>query len=569
MRKDRRTRWPAACVATVVLGLAAASYGGPRVFVPGNLQVLAIGINNYAGTGFASLDGCVPDAKDIAQAFQAHTWGNSLPPRLMLDADASREGFATAFHQVIAVSKPEDRFVFYFSGHAVTLTKSDGEREWYLIPADFFAKKRPGAPDPWRDEAVLEKQAISARLLKSWTSQIQAASQLIIFDSSHADDAVPVFASHIKSQGDASVALSDTHVEIFGPQGEAMEGRDDNGITHGAFTSALLRGLSGAADAYPRDGKISAEELRIFSSGQLMEETGGSELIASANIGGDFVIARGPVEATRKPDDDSRGVQPVSPPAPPERPAETEGKNYALLIATDHYQSLAWKQLSNPVFDATTLEKDLREDYGFDTELVTNPTKQQLYEVLATYHKKSFAPNDQLLIFIAGHGKYDEVSGEGFIVTTDSKADDPESSTYWALSLIRGAVNNIPANHILFLLDSCFSGVFADPLGAAGGRGGDPYTKLPPLELKKRILKHKARLYLTSGGKEYVPDGRPGQHSPFARDLLDTLERAGDRGGFVTFDTLKENLVRVTPEPHAGEFGSSETGANFIFIATK
>jgi len=50
---------------------------------------------------------------------------------------------------------------------------------------------------------------------------------------------------------------------------------------------------------------------------------------------------------------------------------------------------------------------------------------------------------------------------------------------------------------------------------------------------------------------------------------LDTLERAGDRGGFVTFDTLKENLVRVTPEPHAGEFGSSETGANFIFIATK
>lgn len=57
--------------------------------------------------------------------------------------------------------------------------------------------------------------------------------------------------------------------------------------------------------------------------------------------------------------------------------------------------------------------------------------------------------------------------------------DDPESSTYSALSLIRGAVNNIPANHILFLLDSCFSGLF-EPLGAAGGRGGDPYTKLPP-----------------------------------------------------------------------------------------
>ena len=530
------------------------------------MRVFAIGINEYSRTNNkVNLKGAVPDAKSIAEAFQTHSYPTPPPPQILTDASASREGIAAAFRQTISASKPNETFVFYFAGQAVAQTKSSGEREWYLLPSDFLAGETGAPGSTTFDEATLESRGISARLLKSWVSQVQARSQLVIIDSNHAEAAVPAFTSHILSQGSESLDLARAHVEVFGPQGAAMETPDGNGTYHGAFTRALIQGLNGAADVFPKDGKITAEELRIFASGQLLAEsvqTSRAELVTSENIGGDFTIAQGSAEA-------SRGAEPAPSPAPTQPPARSEGKNYALLIATDRYQSSGWKQLSNPVYDATTLETDLRSEYGFKTKLLTNPTRQELYKVLAEYHNMNFSPDDQLLIFIAGHGKYDEVSGEGYLVMADSKDDDPESSSYYPLSLIRGTLENMPAGHILFLLDSCFSGAFADKLGAAGGRFGDEYTKLKPAEIRERILKHKSRLYLTSGGKEYVPDGRPGQHSPFAREVLDTLERQGDLGGFVTFDNLKTNLVRVTPEPHAGEFGSSETGANFIFIATK
>ena len=41
----------------------------------------------------------------------------------------------------------------------------------------------------------------------------------------------------------------------------------------------------------------------------------------------------------------------------------------------------------------------------------------------------------------------------------------------------------------------------------------------------------------------------------------------GDRGTYVTFETLKESLAVVTPEPRAGEFGSNDSGGNFMLIA--
>jgi uncharacterized caspase-like protein len=241
-------------------------------------------------------------------------------------------------------------------------------------------------------------------------------------------------------------------------------------------------------------------------------------------------------------------------------------------MATNHYD--AWKELTNPVFDAMTLGQVLKDEYGFDTELVVNPTKARILDALKRYQHMTFSPEDQPLIFFAGHGKYSDLSQEGMLVASDSKKfdpDDPDDGSYFSLDTLGRAVDRIPVNHILLIVDSCFSGAFEDLVGAGGERGADAdiYGKLTPQEYKERILRHKSRLYLTSGGKEYVPDGRPGQHSPFARELLDSLERASDQRGYVTFDMLKANLALVTPEPHGGKFGSYEPGANFIFIATK
>jgi hypothetical protein len=563
MRRSKQIRRLALfgrCLAVALVSVLAVSFADTKV-QPRETYVLIVGIDNYADPQFRIWGSGVSGAFDLRDLFLRIGLVKADNAIVLTDAGASREAITAAIRRVIGATAKNEAalFVFHFSGWSQSLTKSNGEREWYLVPADFLPEQTPGtkASAGKPDETTLEKRAISARLLNSWISQIQAQSQLIIFDSNHVEDAVPAFVSHVRSEGDESIRLSGRQIEVFGPRHSASSGTNFDGIEQSALTGALIKGLNGAADLFPKDGEITAEELRIYASGEMLAEYNNPDLV-STNIGGDFTIKAGYGES-------SRGVKPAPPPAPPPS-QESQPKNYALLIATDHYY--AWKQLSNPVFDATTLGKDLKDYYGFETELVIDPTKTRIREALAKYQKVSFSPDDQLVVFIAGHGKYDEDSGEGMLVAADSKEDDPDDRTYFSLETLRGMVDKIPANHILLLLDSCFSGAFADPVGAPGARG-DLYTKLTPLELKRRILKHKSRLYLTSGGKEYVPDGRPGQHSPFARKVLDALERAGDRRDFVTFDTLKANLALVKPEPHAGEFGSSETGANFIFIATK
>lgn len=80
-------------------------------------------------------------------------------------------------------------------------------------------------------------------------------------------------------------------------------------------------------------------------------------------------------------------------------------------------------------------------------------------------------------------------------------------------------------------------------------------------------MKFKTRLYLTSGGKEYVPDGRPGMHSPFTRKILEALRGYGGKDGILTVNEIITAVEKVEPQPRFGEFGDNEPGSDFILIA--
>ena len=80
-------------------------------------------------------------------------------------------------------------------------------------------------------------------------------------------------------------------------------------------------------------------------------------------------------------------------------------------------------------------------------------------------------------------------------------------------------------------------------------------------------MKFKTRRYLTSGGKEYVPDGTPGHHSPFARKFLEALRSYGGQDHIITLAEMVLFFERLAPEPRYGEFGSNEPGSDFLFIA--
>ncbi|MBC7391151.1 MAG: caspase family protein [Opitutaceae bacterium] len=193
-----------------------------------------------------------------------------------------------------------------------------------------------------------------------------------------------------------------------------------------------------------------------------------------------------------------------------------------------------------------------------------NTTLAQTYSAIKRYGAWQYADGDQLFVFIAGHGEYDPVFKEGYLVAADTKKDDDARVTYLSHSNMRTMLNNIPCQHIFLTLDACFGGTFDQEASSRGGN--DQYTGIGKDEYIKRKMKYKTRLYLTSGGKEYVPDGRPGQHSPFARKLLEGLRSSGGEDGILSYSELLGFVEKVTPEPRKGEFGDNQPGSDFLFI---
>jgi len=236
------------------------------------------------------------------------------------------------------------------------------------------------------------------------------------------------------------------------------------------------------------------------------------------------------------------------------------GTNYALVIGTDEYKEFSI--LSNPVFDVKTIATELEQNYGFEVNTVVGPTQEQFYSVLRSYGSRKYSSLDQLFIFVAGHGVFDDVFGDGYLVLSDSRKDDQNKTSYISHSNLRTILNNIDCPHIFLVLDVCFGGTF-DPLVA---KRGDEYEALNRDQFIRRKLQYRTRQYLTSGGKTYVSDGRAGSHSPFAREFIRALRANGGADRVLTINEIVGFVEKVQPEPRRGEFGSNEPGSDFLFI---
>jgi len=247
--------------------------------------------------------------------------------------------------------------------------------------------------------------------------------------------------------------------------------------------------------------------------------------------------------------------------------AELMARNdYALLFATDDYDD--WNDLTNPINDATTIARELEEVYGFQVDLVTNPNRRDVLFKLREYAKKSYLDNDQLFIFIAGHGQFDQFFNQGYLVCKDSRRADEVKESYLSHANLREIVNNIPSKHTFLAIDACFGGTFDPTIAKAGHRGNDDiYSELTAQEFIQRKLRYQTRKYLTSGGKEYVPDGRPGRHSPFAAKILEALRNYGGNDKIITLPELMIFVEKINPEPRTGSFGDDEPGSDFVFVA--
>jgi uncharacterized caspase-like protein len=511
------------------------------------LHILAVGISSYPNLKDPKpfLTYARPSARSFATRLAAAAEGafNRIEPTILVDQEASRAGILGAFRKIAAAAKVSDTFVFYYAGdmfkpRSFGRDQDDPAPNLYFVPSDV-------------ETTVGDEERIETSKLYELAMAIQARNQFLVLDA-ESYDFVTALATRIASDekllGEARrnvAVLTSKQLDQFGQ-----------------LTGLLLRGIGGNADsAKSRDGVITVDELRTFVEAQVRERKVDWYL-----DGSDF-----PLAGTTAP----AAARDVPPPPPPTdrgvgvtptgrgRSSVRKGRDYALLIATNQYDE--WNQLVNPIPDAVAIGDELRQTFGFEVDLKRNPTQRDIYSTLSAYASRTYADDDQLFIFIAGHGTQDRALGEGFLVARDSKRGDREHLSYVDYSRLRDSVNRIPARHILLMLDACFGGSFVGRRPAAS-RGDADYGSASRDELIHRRMQYLTRLYITSGGEVYVSDGDPGKHSPFAFRLLEALRSANAKNGVVTYAHLMSYLERARMEPRTGDFGDHEPGGDFLFI---
>lgn len=238
--------------------------------------------------------------------------------------------------------------------------------------------------------------------------------------------------------------------------------------------------------------------------------------------------------------------------------------DYAVIFATDQYDH--WTDLVNPIFDSRAIAEELKKNFGFKVEILENLSQDEILKKLREYGERKYKPLDQLFIFFAGHGTYDQTFGEGFVVTKESILNDEGKTTYLSHNRLRSIINNVQCEHIFLAMDVCFGGTFDEALASTRGQDDEVYKEQDHAEFIARKLTLKTRRYLTSGGKTYVSDGIPGKHSPFAKNFIDALQSQGGKDGILTLQELYGYVEKLKIQPRFGEFGDNAPGSDFIFV---
>ena len=97
--------------------------------------------------------------------------------------------------------------------------------------------------------------------------------------------------------------------------------------------------------------------------------------------------------------------------------SKKQQKYYALVLGNNKYQS--FPTLKTAESDAVTVSRRLVQDYGFEAQILLNGTRFDILNALDQLRAKLTA-QDNLMIYYAGHGFYDQKAGRGYWLPVDA-----------------------------------------------------------------------------------------------------------------------------------------------------
>lgn len=230
-------------------------------------------------------------------------------------------------------------------------------------------------------------------------------------------------------------------------------------------------------------------------------------------------------------------------------------KYYGLIIGIDNYQDENIPDLDNPIKDAEKVYNTLITHYTFEEEniwLLKDATRGDMIEALDEL-AQTVSPDDNLLIFYAGHGWWDEEAENGYWIPSD--ADSRVKTNWFRNSALVDYLTEINSKHTLLIADACFGGSIFKTR-AAFPTPEKAYEKLYELPSRKAM---------TSGTLTEVPD-----RSAFTRFLVERLRANNDK--YLSSEQLYSSFrIAVINNsdvvPRYGEIANvGDEGGDFIFI---
>lgn len=232
----------------------------------------------------------------------------------------------------------------------------------------------------------------------------------------------------------------------------------------------------------------------------------------------------------------------------------SSARYYALIIAVEEYDDPSINDLSEPINDADKFFKIISSQYTFNQEDITylkNPTKA---DIIGTLHKMRglISEEDNLLIYYAGHGYWDEEMSTGYWLPRDAESDNPVN---WLPNTdLTNYLNVLKTKHTLLVADACFSGGIFKTRSAFNNMGSiEKLYKLP------------SRKAITSGTLKEVPD-----QSVFIEYLLKRLDSNQDKylSSEQLFSSMRTAVMNNSDNvPQYGTIQNvGDEGGDFVFI---
>ncbi len=218
-------------------------------------HALLIGASDYK-KGWPKLDGVKNDIQELAALLKDQGF------HLVIVENPSHDQMIEAFTDFINRYglNPDNRLLFFFSGHGYTAKQSYGSEVGYLVPVD--------APNPDENFLQFMRKAVDVNQIDGFARRIQSRHALFIFDSCFSGSIFSVSRAMPKS---ISYKMAKP-VRQFITSGNADEEVPDKSI----FLQFLISGIAGEGDLN-RDNYVTGTELGSYLQDNVVNLTDGAQ----------------------------------------------------------------------------------------------------------------------------------------------------------------------------------------------------------------------------------------------------------------------------------------------------